>query len=285
MRVLITGGGGQLGKEWEDFCVANNIEFKSSNSAELNIADPNLIERVVHAFNPTVLINCAAYTKVDLAEDEKERAFLINGEGVKNLAQICQKRNIKLIHYSTDYIFSGTDADRELFVDGFPEEHEPKPINVYGASKLEGEMAIKSSGCDYLILRVSWLCGKYGHNFVKTMLKLAETKEELSIVNDQFGSPTFAENVVVNTWALVQARQSGVFNISSSGLCTWFDFASEIFAQKNISIKLNAVNSEAFPTKAKRPAFSKLSTKKMSKIEGSNIESWKIGLQKLLKQL
>ncbi|MFA5667821.1 MAG: dTDP-4-dehydrorhamnose reductase [Balneolaceae bacterium] len=284
MRVLITGGGGQLGKEWEDFCVANNIEFKSSNSAELNIADPKQIEEVVHAFKPTVLINCAAYTKVDLAEDEKEKAFLINGEGAKNLAQICQNRNIKLIHYSTDYIFSGTDADRELFVDGFSEDHDPKPINVYGASKLVGELAIKNSGCDYLILRVSWLCGKHGHNFVKTMLKLAETKDELSIVNDQFGSPTFAANVVENTWALVQAKQTGVFNISSSGLCTWFDFATEIFVQKSISIKLHAVNSAAFPTKAKRPAFSKLSTKKMSKIEGSNIESWKSGLQKLLKQ-
>lgn len=285
MRFLITGSGGQLGKEWEEFFIKNGITHKSCGSKELDITDFESTNTFIEVYSPDVVINCAAYTKVDLAEEEKEKAFLINSEAVKNLAETCKKLNIKLVHYSTDYVFSGTQAHLDSIPEGFSEDYDTEAINVYGASKLEGEKAIQGAGCDFLILRVSWLCGKFGNNFVKTMLKLAETRSELSVVNDQYGSPTFTENVVQNTWELLKADKQGVFNISSEGLCTWFDFATEIFKQKGIELDVHPVTSDAFPTKAKRPNFSKLSTKKISKIESTNIEEWKTGLQKLLNQL
>ncbi len=285
MRLLITGSGGQLGKEWIEFCDTNKVSNKSCNSSDLDITNFEATNAFIETFSPDVIINCAAYTKVDLAEDEKERAFLINSEAVKNLASTCKRLNIKIVHYSTDYVFSGTETHLNLIPEGFTEDYKTSPINVYGASKLAGELAIQESGCDYLILRVSWLCGKHGQNFVKTMLKLAETRNELNVVNDQHGSPTFAKNVVQNSWSLLQTQEQGVYNISSEGLCTWFDFATEIFKQQGKETAVHPVRSEAFPTKAKRPLFSKLSTQKISKIRGAEIEEWKAGLQKLLNQL
>ena len=285
MKCLIIGGGGQLGMEWEEFCSKNSIIHKSFGSKDLDITNFASTNAILEAYLPDVVINCAAYTKVDLAEDEKEQAFLINSEAVKNLSSTCKSLNIKLVHYSTDYVFSGTSEHLDLIPEGFSEDSDTKAVNVYGVSKLEGEKAIQETSCDFLILRVSWLCGKFGNNFVKTMLKLAETRNELNVVNDQYGSPTFTENVVQNTWTLIQANEQGIFNISSEGLCTWFDFATEIFKIKGMELKVHPVTSDAFPTSAKRPNFSKLSTKKISKIESANIEEWKTGLQKLLNQL
>ncbi len=285
MRCLIIGGGGQLGKEWEEFCGKNRITHKSCGSKDLDITNFEESNSILEAYSPDVLINCAAYTKVDLAEEEKEQAFLINSKAVKNLALTCKSLNIKLVHYSTDYVFSGTPQHLDSIPEGFPEDYCTEAVNVYGESKLEGEKVIQETDCDFLILRVSWLCGKFGNNFVKTMLKLSETRNELNVVNDQYGSPTFTENVVQNTWALLLAEEQGIFNISSKGLCTWFDFATEIFKQRGVEIQIHPVASDAFPTKAKRPNFSKLSTKKISKIESANIEEWKTGLQKLLNQI
>ncbi|MEX0609180.1 MAG: dTDP-4-dehydrorhamnose reductase [Balneolaceae bacterium] len=285
MRFLITGGNGQLGREWGDFLTSQKADFEAFSSSDLDITNKEEVEKKLTSFKPDVLINCAAYTKVDMAEDEEEQAFLVNAKAVDLLAEICAANNIKLVHYSTDYVFAGTKEDHQVLEDGYPEDHEKNPVNVYGASKLAGETAILKSGCDFLLIRVSWLCGQYGHNFVKTMLNLAETRDALNVVNDQFGSPTFAENVVENTFHLLQEKQSGIFHLSSLGKATWYDFASEIFQQKKMDISVHPVDSSQFPTKATRPAFSLLSTKKIANIPGVSLVHWKTGLTKLLKQI
>lgn len=285
MRILITGGSGQLGREWVSYLNRKEVEFISLPSADLDVTDHADTNRVLNNLRPDLIINCAAYTKVDQAEDEPEKAFRVNGEAVENLAKYCAKKKIKIVHFSTDYVFPGTEEDMQKFPEGYPEDHPTKPINVYGSSKLAGEKAILESGCDYLLIRVSWLCGNYGNNFVKTMLKLAEDRDELKVVNDQFGCPTFAKNVVENCWQLIEGKEEGVFHLTSKGKITWYDFASEIFKQAGVDINLQPVDSSAFPTKAKRPAFSLLSTKKIANISGVSLIDWEEGLKSMLAEL
>lgn len=285
MKILITGAGGQLGQQWIDFCMEENIQFKSYRSAELDVTDEEKVLREVQSYNPDIIINCAAYTKVDDAEGDKENTVKVNATAVHNLALLCKKLGIKLVHFSTDYVFAGKEEDHSNLPDGYSELHTRNPVNQYGYSKYLGEKAIEESGCEYLLIRVSWLCGSHGHNFVKTMLRLGEEKNELSIVNDQFGSPTFTDQVVELTHLLIQNKETGVFHISSEGLISWHDFAKEIFKQAGIRITLNPVASDEYPTKAKRPSFSKLSTQKISNIDGINIIHWKEGLQRLLNQI
>jgi dTDP-4-dehydrorhamnose reductase len=189
------------------------------------------------------------------------------------------------MHFSTDYVFPGTAEDMKRYANGYSEDHPVQPINVYGESKLEGEEAIRASGCDFVILRVSWLCGRYGHNFVKTMLKLGGERDELSVVNDQFGCPTFAQNVVENSWQLLEHNRSGTYHLSSIGKISWYHFAKEIFRQADIKVNLKQVPSSAFPTKAKRPAFSLLNTQKIATISGVTMIDWKEGLTNLLAEL
>lgn len=285
MRFLITGADGQLGKEWAAFCRKHNIEHAGFGSAGLDITNTADIERAAKDLHPDVIVNCAAYTKVDAAETEQETAYRINATALEFLSGFCKKNNIKLIHYSTDYVFEGSAGHRKELPDGYPEDFETRPMNIYGKSKLAGEEFIRASGCEHLIIRTSWLCGQYGGNFVKTMLRLAESGKELKVVNDQFGSPGFAANVVHNTYVLIQAGASGTFHISSAGICSWYDFAIEIFKQKGLHVSVKPVSSSEFPAAAKRPAFSKLNTEKMAKIEGALIESWQDGLKKLLRQI
>lgn len=285
MKLLIIGANGQLGQEWVSFCDKKGINYEAFDLPSLDITDVDSLKLKIRQVKPDVIINCAAYTRVDKAEVQKEKSEKINSEAVHILASLCKENSIKLVHYSTDYVFSGDINDRLQFPNGYPETHTISPINQYGYSKWLGEKNIIESGCDYLLIRISWLCGKHGSNFVKTMLMLSSQRNELNVVNDQFGSPTFADNVVENSAVLLEAEQSGVFHLSSLGMCSWYDFASEIFSQKGIDITVNPVSSSAFPTTAKRPAFSKLSTKKIATINGVTLAGWKEGLQKLLKTL
>ncbi|MBO6586105.1 MAG: dTDP-4-dehydrorhamnose reductase [Gracilimonas sp.] len=285
MRILITGGSGQLGREWVDYLNRKEVEFISLPSADLDITDHDDTNRVLSNLRPDLIINCAAYTKVDQAEDEPEKAHQVNREAVKNLADYCAKKNIKLVHFSTDYVFPGTEEDMQELPNGYTEDHPTNPVNAYGESKLAGEKAIRESGCDYLLIRVSWLCGKYGSNFVKTMLKLAEDRDELKVVNDQFGCPTFTKNVVENSWELIDQKEKGIFHLTSTGKITWYDFASEIFKQAGVRINLQPVDSSEFPTKAKRPAFSLLSTEKIANISGVSLIEWEEGLKLMLAEL
>lgn len=282
MKLLITGAGGQLGQEWVEFCKIKGIAYKAFSSAELDITNKTALFSQIKEYNPEVIINCAAYTKVDQAEDEKEKAEWINSKAVEVLSGICKDLNIKLVQYSTDYVFSGSKEDRYRVPNGYPEEFETNPVNVYGKTKRDGELAVQKSGCNYLILRISWLCGKYGNNFVKTMLGLAKNRNTLKVVDDQFGSPTFADQVVEQSYLLLSENKEGVFHMSSDGITTWYELVKEIFLQRDIDIEVFPVSSSEFKTNAIRPHFSKLSNQKISTIPGIIILSWQEGLKRLL---
>lgn len=287
MKIILLGASGQLGREWQYFFSQknNDIVLLPYTSQQLDITHFDKVDREIKEQQPDVVINCAAYTKVDEAEEKRQLARKVNAEAVRHLAEICRDITCKLIHYSTDYVFPGRKRDRERNPEGYPEDYPVDPINWYGQTKWEGEEAVRGTLNDYLILRVSWLCGQFGNNFVRTMLKFGRERNHLKVVNDQWGSPTFTENVVRNTFVLIESGQTGTFHVTTTGLITWYDLAKTIFEIKEISIDLNTVTSDEFPTEAKRPFFSKLSTKKIEAVPDIVLRDWKTGLERLLHQL
>lgn len=254
-------------------------------SEEADITNRKGIVVLLDREQPDVVINCAAYTAVDRAESERDRALLVNATAPGWLAESCARNGTVLVHYSTDYVFPGRAEDRERRSEGYREEDRIEPVNWYGETKWRGEEAVRDSGCRHLILRLSWLCGRYGGNFVKAMLRLGRSREGLKVVDDQWGSPTYAFHVVTSTLALLRAEKEGTLHITSEGLLTWCDFARAIFDLAGLEVDLKAVTSEEFPSEADRPSFSKLCTDKLAGIPGVEMLDWKRGLQKLLTQL
>jgi dTDP-4-dehydrorhamnose reductase len=284
MKILITGAGGQLGREWVEHLKSSEHSVLACTSNRLDITDSDAIHAVFTEEAPDLLINCAAYTNVDGAEDNPEDAHRVNEIGVQNLAHACSRYGVKLVHYSTDYVFEGSEEDRAKLPGGYDEEYPPSPKNVYGESKRGGEVAIEKFADQWIIIRVSWLCGQYGSNFVKKMLSLMETRNSLQVVNDQTGSPTFCFDVVEKTMRLIEMGERGYFHMSSDGAITWYDLTKEIARLTNQDIELEAVSSENFPMKAKRPSFSLLNTGKIEAL-GLKPIGWKAGLEKLLNQI
>lgn len=284
MKVLITGAGGQLGREWVLYLEDSDHEVLACDSSALDITDRDAIHNVLSAKKPDVLINCAAYTDVDGAEDEPETAHSVNEIGVQNLAHACNRHQVYLVHYSTDYVFEGSLEDKKKLPSGYDEEYPPSPQNIYGKSKRGGEIAIEKFGDRWIIIRVSWLCGQFGKNFVKTMLRLSQEKEKLQVVDDQTGSPSYCFDVVEKTLKLVESDQTGYFHICSKGDITWYDLTKEIIRLSGSNTTLEAVSSAEFPMKAKRPAYSLLNTQKIENL-GFEPISWKEGLNRLLHQL
>lgn len=288
MKIALLGASGQLGREWQKVVgdrYTDDILLVPYTSSELDITHFSKVSDELQNTQPEVVVNCAAYTNVDGAEDNRERARRVNTEAVANLAKLSRELEFKLVHYSTDYVFPGTREDRQNLPEGYPEDYPADPINWYGQSKWEGEEAIRKKADDYLIIRLSWLCGQFGGNFVKTMINLGRERDHLQVVNDQWGSPTFTENVVVNSLSLLESESNGTFHVTSDGLITWYNFARAIFELNDIDVSVEPIPSEVFPTKAKRPNFSKLSTDKMKSVSGSEITEWEKGLQDLLSQL
>lgn len=284
MKFLVTGSTGQLGREWVRFLREKGQPFEAFNSGELDITDKKVVAEKIKLAQPDVVINCAAYTNVDGAESEPENAFLVNKEGVKNLADVCEFEHAKMVHYSTDYVFSGSNEDRNKYPGGYPEEAETNPINVYGKSKEAGEEILLASDCDHLLIRVSWLCGRYGSNFVKTMLRLGAERDELSVVDDQFGCPSLAFDAVEKTYQLLESGSTGIFHLSCEGEISWADFASEIFEQSGLEVKVNRISSEEYSFVAERPRFTLLSNQKAEET-GLSILPWQEGLSLLLEQV
>ncbi|MCG8373274.1 MAG: dTDP-4-dehydrorhamnose reductase [Balneolales bacterium] len=285
MKLLITGAGGQLSNEWEKYAKEKSLEYVALGIEELDISNSEQVSDSLNTHSPDVIINCAAYTLVDKAEEEAKIADLINHEAVKDLATQCKRQGIKLVHYSTDYVFPGKKEDQVRFPNGYPEQYKTGPVNVYGATKRDGEKAIIDSGCDHLILRISWLCGAYGNNFVKTMMRLGTQRDELMVVNDQFGSPTFADNVVDWSYKLLQKEVLGTIHLSSSGITNWYEFSTSIFELTKISVKVTPVDSTSYKTIARRPSYSKLDTTKAEQLLGEPMIHWKEGLKNLIKEL
>jgi dTDP-4-dehydrorhamnose reductase len=281
-RYLITGAGGQLGREWVNQLTMADQDVYAYAYEDLDVADQDAVSRIVSHVQPSVIINCAAYTAVDKAEAEQDSARLLNAIVPGRLASLCARKSIKLVHFSTDYIFGGTKTDSELYPDGFSEDHKANPQNVYGQTKWDGERSILASGCEHLTLRVSWLCGRFGHNFVKTMLRLGKERDVIRVVDDQVGCPSFAESVVANSLALIQGGQTGVFHLAANGKISWADFAQEIMLQAGYETQIERITTDEYPTPAKRPYYSLLNTSKAAAESGVVIEDWKIGLSKLM---
>lgn len=287
-KVLLLGASGQLGKEWQRFFSGQEIDdvlLIPCTSSQLDITGYEQVSQVIAEQQPDTIINCAAYTSVDKAESERTKAKSVNAEAVGHLALQCNRHGIKLLHYSTDYVFPGSREDKDRFPRGYTEDHPADPINWYGQTKWMGEKAVQASGCRHLIVRTSWLCGRFGNNFVKTMLALGKEREGLDIVNDQWGSPGFADEVVVNSFILMEHELEGTYHLTSRGLTTWAELGKAVFRQAGMEVKVNAIATEAYPTEAKRPAFSKLDTGKAEGIAGVSISSWQEGLKRLLDRL
>jgi len=284
-KVMLLGADGQLGTDWRSFLRKKKTDAAVFTSADLDITDARRLATVVGEVRPDLIINCAAFTGVDAAEDEPETAHRVNHDAVGHLAELAADAGALLVHYSTDYVFSGSEADMVRYPSGFDEGHTPNPANVYAHSKYAGERAIRGSSCEHLIIRTSWLCGASGHNFVKTMLRLGAVKEEISVVNDQFGSPSYTGNVITNTMALLAAGEKGLWHITSRGTITWYDFAVEIMRQTGLGAGIVPIPTSEFPVRAFRPFYTKLSTRSLEDVHGTRLVSWSEGLRELLDEL
>tara|TARA_B100001173_G_C16011997_1_gene558140 strand:- start:86 stop:925 length:840 start_codon:yes stop_codon:yes gene_type:complete len=277
-NILITGGNGQLGSELAE--IAPNYpyyNFLFTDVKDLDITNHNAVAAFVKINNITVIINCAAYTAVDKAESEPELADAINHLAVANLAQIAKENNIKLIHISTDYVFDGTNYKP------YVESDTPNPQSVYGKTKLDGELAMqKINPSNSIIIRTSWVYSKFGNNFVKTMLRLAKIKDEISVVSDQIGSPTNAKDlaeVILTILPKINNNTVEVFHYSNEGVCSWYDFAKAIFKIKGITIKVNPICSAQYPTSVDRPFYSVLNKNKVKIMYHIKIPHWNTSIK------
>ena len=299
MVVLVTGANGQLGQAIQSIGEKYpSIDFVFCTSSNLDITSLVQCENVFQKHQPQFCINTAAYTAVDKAESEPEKANLVNVIGAKNLAQVCKNQKTTLIHISTDFVFDGKSFVTPSGVEKpFTELDKPNPKSVYGKTKLDGEIAIQNILDEHFIIRTSWVYSQFGNNFMKTMIRLGNERESLSVVNDQIGTPTNAvdlANVLLKIITLcnavpnirdVRASNFGIYNFSNEGQCSWYDFAREIFKQNNIQTQLNPISTIDYPTPAKRPKFSVLDKTKIKTTFGIPIENWKESLKKCTQML
>jgi len=287
MKIIITGAKGQVGTDLVLEAKKRGHEIYGFTSSELDITSKQLVDASVAKINPDVVINAAAYTAVDKAETEKNKAYAVNETGVKNLAEICKTLDIPLLHISTDYVFDGNKKE------SYTETDTPYPTSVYGASKLAGEIALQNTWQKHIILRVSWVFGEYGNNFVKTMLRLAKDRDELSVVNDQFGAPTSAKaiaesllDIASNTNFGKQDFPWGLYHFQSEPGVTWSEFAKEIFSQAKENgildkkMIVNPIGSDQFPTPVTRPLNSKLDGCKIKKNLNVQLSEWRVAYLK-----
>lgn len=274
--ILLTGGNGQLGTELRHLLDEKGVKYVSTDAKEMDITDAQATMDYITNLKPTVIYHCAAYTAVDKAEDEgKALDEKINVEGTRNVALAAKEVGATLVYISTDYVFDGKLKDGEYAVDA-----PINPLNEYGRTKALGEKAVQEIMDDYYIIRTSWVFGKYGHNFVFTMQKLAETRDELTIVNDQFGRPTWTRTLAEFMYFVIdQKAPFGIYHLSNDNACSWYEFAKEIL--KDTDVKVLPVTSEQFPQKATRPQYSVMDLSK-AKALGFHIPTWQEALQGML---
>lgn len=280
-RILILGSGGQLGQSIFTLSKAfPDLTLLGVDFPTVDFQCPDTVASLIAQEKPEFCINCAAYTAVDRAEDEPEIAEKINATAVKVLAEQCLALGTTLIHISTDYVFDGNQ------VAAYTEEDATNPQSVYGRTKFQGEQHIQESGVKHLIFRTAWLYSPFANNFMNTMLRLGKERDQLTVVNDQIGTPTFAGDLasMILSWIHtgVEESQSGVYHYSNEGVASWYDFASAIMEYAQLSCKVLPISSEAFPQKASRPSFSLLNKKKIKEVMGVTIPHWRESLKGVL---
>lgn len=276
MEILVTGGSGQLGYDVCRELERRGIKYIAPSSKEMDITDTNAVREQICTYRPDAVIHCAAWTAVDAAEDVPEQVFAINEGGTRNIAVACQEIGAKMLYISTDYVFPGTGTN-------FYEPDDPTgPVNVYGKSKLAGELAIKEILEKYFIVRTSWVFGEHGNNFVKTMLRLAETRTEVSVVCDQVGSPTYTADLAPLLCDMVETEKYGTYHATNEGTCSWAEFAEEIFRIAGKDMKVNHITTDEYSSKAMRPLNSRLSMWCLSGEGFCSLPVWHSSVKRLL---
>jgi dTDP-4-dehydrorhamnose reductase len=287
-KILVTGSGGQLGKELKELAASySQFDFIFLSKEDLPIHHFESVKKIFSLHRPQYCINCAAYTAVDKAESEKELAFQINGEAVGVLATVCKEYNCRFIHISTDYVFDGTASVP------YNEDSQTHPQSVYGASKLEGEKQAMQFNPGSIIIRTSWIYSEFGKNFVKTMLRLMSEKEEVGVVNDQYGSPTYAADLAEAILQIITRftthhsllTNHGVYHFSNEGVISWYEFALAIKELSGSKCKVNPITTPQYPTPAKRPAYSVLDKTKIQLAFGITLKDWKQSLETCLQKI
>ena len=280
MRILVTGANGQLGNEMQVLAKENpQHTYYFTDVQELDICDKQAVWAYIAEKRIELIVNCAAYTAVDKAEDNPELAYKLNCEAAKELASAAQFNGAAMIQVSTDYVFDG-EGTRP-----WEPEDERHPLNVYGQTKYEGELAVQNTLEKYFIVRISWVFGVNGKNFIKTMLNLGKTHDHLTVVNDQFGSPTYTYDLARLLVDMILTDKYGIYHATNEGICNWYEFACEIFRQAGMKVDVAPVPASEYPTKAKRPENSRMSKAKLTENGFVRLPSWQDALERYLKEI
>lgn len=278
MKVLVTGVNGQLGHDIVEECQKRNIEAIGVDVKEMDITDAHQVNEVITETNPDALIHCAAWTAVDKAEDEVEQCRKVNRDGTKHIVDVCEKLDLPLMYFSTDYVFDGQGEEP------WNEYDERHPLNVYGKTKYEGELEVERLK-KHFIIRISWVFGINGGNFIKTMLRLGKERKEVSVVNDQIGSPTYTYDLARLCVDMIQTKEYGTYHATNEGICSWYEFACEIFKQAKMDVIVHPVDSTQFPTRAVRPKNSRMNQTELDKHGFTRLPSWQDALERYLDTL
>lgn len=279
MKVLVTGVTGQLGYDVARELEKRHIEYKGTGSREMDISDTAAVERVIKDYYPDAIIHCAAYTAVDKAEDDYGRAMDVNAKGTLAIAKAAKEIDAKMLYISTDYVFNGQGTE-PVTVDAAT-----APLNVYGLTKLFGEEAVQIELSKYFIVRISWVFGKNGNNFIKTMLRLGQTHDELTVVSDQWGSPTYTADLAPLLCDMISTDAYGIYHATNEGITNWAEFAAYIMEQAHLPCKVRPIPSSDYPTKAVRPLKSRLDKSSLDKAGFSRLPDWKDALRRYLKEI
>jgi dTDP-4-dehydrorhamnose reductase len=280
--ILITGSNGQLGNEMQQAAVRfPDFNYIYTDVAELDICDKGALDAFVKANNVNVIVNCAAYTAVDKAEDDVELCYKINRDAVRNIAEVATKNKVKVVHVSTDYVFDGTNYLP------YTEDMPVCPATVYGKSKLEGEQALLENCKESVILRTAWLYSSFGNNFVKTMMKLGVERDSLGVIFDQVGTPTYAADLADAILQLLSNKTfvPGIYHFSDEGVCSWYDFTKTIHRMANITCDVKPIETKDYPALTPRPHFSVLNKGKIKSTYGISIPHWEASLEKCIQLL
>ncbi|KRB57303.1 dTDP-4-dehydrorhamnose reductase [Flavobacterium sp. Root186] len=277
-KILVTGANGQLGSELN--VLSSNYtqyEWVFADRAKITLNDLDLLQTQLNEIQPDIILNCGAYTAVDKAETEKELAFTINHLAIELIAKYAAENSVNLIHVSTDYVFDGSSST------ALGEDSETNPINVYGESKLAGEIACLRENPNSIIIRTSWVYSKFGNNFVKTMQRLMQERDEINVVNDQIGSPTYAADLAIAMIEIIESSKwvPGIYNFSNEGEISWYEFALAIKELGNYKCSIGGIPTSAYPTPAKRPKFSLLNKEKIKAIYNLDVPYYKESLKKM----
>ncbi|MFD7523213.1 dTDP-4-dehydrorhamnose reductase [Paenibacillus chitinolyticus] len=278
MKILVTGAKGQLGSEVCRLFEAEGHEVYGYGREKLDFTDQTACGRIIHEIRPDVLIHCGAYTAVDKAESEPDAAYRVNASGTRNLAVEAEKHNVKFCYVSTDYVFDGRGSTP------YNEYDNTNPQSIYGKSKRAGEILTQTLSSRYFIVRTSWVYGRIGQNFVKTMLKLGGEKTSLNVVHDQTGSPTYAADLASFLLELVQTEKYGIYHASNAGTCTWYEFAKAIFEESGMNVAVNPCTTDEFPRPAERPPFSVMDHMGIRSNGFRDLRGWEEGLRDFLKE-